>query len=110
MPGSIEGFQSAIDQSASSSRFPRWTGDLFLCFSSHNRVPRGRAIHPVEMMDPESMTPLFEAAVEATEEAILNALAMADTMSGREGRIAHALPLDRVADIVAAHRVQVKSR
>ncbi len=77
------------------------SGDLFLCFSSHNRVPRGRSIHRVEMMDPESMTGLFEAAIEATEEAILNALTMADTMVGREGRIARALPLDRVADIIS---------
>ena len=102
--------RAALGMALVGSKGANGSGDLFLCFSSHNRVPRGRAIHPVEMMDPESMTPLFEAAVEATEEAILNAVTMAETMRGREGRIAHALPLDRVADIVAAHRVQVKSR
>ena len=51
------------------------------------------------------MDDLFEAAVEATEEAILNALAMAETMQGRQGRIAYALPLDRVAKIVGRRRV-----
>jgi D-aminopeptidase len=79
------------------------SGDIFLCFSSHNRVRQGRAIHRVEMMDPESMNGLFEAAVEATEEAILNALTMADTVVGREGRIAYALPLDRLAGIIARY-------
>jgi D-aminopeptidase len=79
------------------------SGDIFLCFSSYNRVPYGRSIHRIEMMDPESMTGLFEAAVEATEEAILNALTMADTMVGREGRIAYALPLDRLVDIIARY-------
>jgi D-aminopeptidase len=54
-------------------------------------------------MDPESMNGLFEAAVEATEEAILNALTMADTVVGREGRIAYALPLDRLAGIIARY-------
>jgi D-aminopeptidase len=52
---------------------------------------------------------LFEAAVEATEEAILNALTMAESMVGREGRIAHALPLDRLAGIFAGHLPRVKS-
>jgi D-aminopeptidase len=102
--------RAALGMALVGSKGASGSGDLFLCFSSHNRVPRGRAIHGVEMMDPESMTALFEAAVEATEEAILNALTMADTMVGREGRVAHALPLDRVADIVARHRVHVKSR
>jgi D-aminopeptidase len=79
------------------------SGDIFLCFSTCNRVPNARSIHRVEMMDPESMTGLLEAAVEATEEAILNALTMADTMVGREGRIAYALPLDRLAGILARY-------
>jgi D-aminopeptidase len=102
--------RAALGMALVGSKGANGSGDLFLCFSSHNRVPRGRAIHRVEMMDPEPMSPLFEAAVEATEEAILNALTMADTMVGREDRTAHALPLDRVADIVARHRGAVKSR
>jgi D-aminopeptidase len=85
------------------------SGDIFLCFSSHNRVRQRRTIHRVEMMDPESMNGLFDAAVEATEEAILNALTMADTMVGRDGRVAYALPLDRLAGIFAGYPQQVKS-
>ncbi|MCW5849999.1 MAG: P1 family peptidase [Anaerolineae bacterium] len=39
---------------------------------------------------------LFEAVVEATEEAIVNAVCMAETMTGRDSHTAHALPLDRL--------------
>ncbi len=46
------------------------------------------------------MDPLFEAVADATEEAILNALCAAETMVGKEGRIARALPVERVRDIV----------
>ena len=52
------------------------------------------------MLSPDGMTPLFQATAEATEEAILNALAMATTTTGVEGRIAHALPLEFVRDML----------
>jgi D-aminopeptidase len=61
------------------------------------------------MMDPEAMNGLFEAAVEATEEAILNSLTMAETMTGRHGRIAHALPLDRLAEVMRGASPQSKA-
>ena len=44
------------------------------------------------------MTPLFQAAAEATEEAILNALVAAETMTGFRGRTVHALPHDRLLE------------
>jgi D-aminopeptidase len=102
--------RAALGMALVGSKGANGSGDLFLCFSSHNRVPRGRPNHRVEMMDAESMNGLFEAAIEATEEAILNALTMADTIVGREGRVAHALPLGRVADIVKRHQAQAKPR
>jgi D-aminopeptidase len=46
------------------------------------------------------MSRLFHAVADATEESILNALCAADTMTGRDGRTAHALPLDRLVEIV----------
>jgi D-aminopeptidase len=51
------------------------------------------------MVANDRMTPLFEACAEATEEAILNALCMATTTTGIEGRTIHALPLHRVREI-----------
>ena len=46
----------------------------------------------------------FEATVQATEEAILNALCMAETLSGREGRVIHALPLDLLQEVMRRYR------
>ncbi|HEY7243665.1 MAG TPA: P1 family peptidase [Xanthobacteraceae bacterium] len=80
------------------------SGDIFLCFSVHNRVPQRRSVHRIEMLDPCSMDGLFAAAVEATEEAILNALTAAETTVGRDGRTAHALPLDALTRILAPLR------
>jgi D-aminopeptidase len=56
------------------------------------------------MLSPDSMDPLFQAAAEATEEAILNALTAAETMTGLAGHTAHALPLDRLVEAMQRHR------
>ncbi len=53
------------------------------------------------MVANEAMSPLFEACAEATEEAILNALCMATTTVGIEGRTVHALPLEQVREALA---------
>jgi D-aminopeptidase len=70
------------------------SGDIFLAFSTANHVVDTRLYVDVRMLAPEAMNDLFLAAAEATQEAILNALCMAETMQGRNGRIVHALPLD----------------
>jgi D-aminopeptidase len=86
------------------------SGDLFLCFSTANRgippeelTPGERVTHPVEMLSNALINPVFEAAVEATEEAILNALVAAQTMTGRDGITAHALPHDRLLQAMARY-------
>jgi Peptidase family S58 len=70
------------------------------------------------MVVDRAITPLFQAAVEATEAAIVNALLAAETMSGRDGITAHALDHERLVDIMArygrgpktlAKRVDVKA-
>jgi D-aminopeptidase len=80
------------------------SGDLFLAFSTGNRglyaPPAPDGAQSVRMLPNPAMTPLFEAAAEATEEAIVNALCMATTMTGADGRVAHALPLDRLAAVM----------
>ena len=101
--------RAALGMALTGGKGANGSGDIFLCFSSHNRVRPGRSVHQVEMINPESMNVLFEAAVEATEEAILNALTMADTMVGRDGRVAYALPLDRLTRLVAGRAPPVKS-
>ena len=56
------------------------------------------------MLAADRMTPLFRAAAEATEEAILNSLTAGETMTGYKGRTLHALPLDRLKQIMARYR------
>ncbi len=85
------------------------SGDLFLCFATGNRglsaaddvEGQARTRGVTALVDPW-LSPLFWAAIEATEEAIVNALVAARTMTGRDGITAHALPHDRLRAIVAA--------
>jgi len=51
----------------------------------------------------ERLTPIWRAAVEATEEAILNALCRATTMRGAGGSLVHALPIDRLIESLVRH-------
>ncbi len=76
------------------------SGDIFLAFATGNRIGLSEPVSTVRMLSPDAMTSLFQAAAEATEEAILNALTAAETMTGIHGRTAHALPLDRLRAVV----------
>jgi len=80
------------------------SGDIFLALATGNHVHHGEAISAVRMLSPDNMNPLFQAAAEATEEAILNALTAAETMSGFAGHTAHALPLDRFVEVMRRYR------
>ena len=73
------------------------SGDIFLAFSTAN--PGGwqrTALAQVEVLPNDRMTPLFEATVFASEEAVVNALVAAQTMTGRSGNTVHALPHHRL--------------
>lgn len=73
------------------------SGDLFLAFSTANpgaARPRGEAT--VTMLANAALDPIFEAVVESTEEAILNAMVAAETMVGRDDHKSIALPHDEV--------------
>jgi D-aminopeptidase len=75
------------------------SGDLFLAFSTQGtRPPAPGALSTVRMLENERITPLFEATVQATQEAILNALLAADTMTGADGVRVFALPRDRLLE------------
>jgi D-aminopeptidase len=81
------------------------SGDIFLAFSTGNRVPHypEPLTYTLRVVADAHLDPLFRAAQEATEEAILNALTMATTTEGRDGVTAHALPLDRLAEVMRRH-------
>jgi len=77
------------------------SGDLFLAFATGNHVPAHSAgICNLQMLPHSHMDFIFDAAAEAVEEAVINALTAAETMIGQNGRVAHALPLDRFQEMM----------
>ncbi|QLG09654.1 P1 family peptidase [Deinococcus sp. D7000] len=75
------------------------SGDLFLAFSTAVPEVAGGLEH-WRALPHTSLDPLFKAVVEATEEAIINALFAADTMTGLHGRTVHALPHGRMLEMM----------
>ena len=82
------------------------SGEILLAFSTANRVPRGgtELTHQVVALYDRAIGPLYEAAIEATEEAIVNALCAAGDMTGQGGNFAPGLPLERVAELMKRYR------
>lgn len=73
------------------------SGDIFIAFSTANPKAAYRTKNQtVEFIPNDAMGPIFLAAVEATEEAIVNALIAAETMTGVDGYTVYALPHDRL--------------
>lgn len=68
------------------------SGDIFLAFSTGVHIPRARQLLKLEVLPDFSLDPLVRSTVEAVEEAILNTLVAAETMTGYKGRQAIALP------------------
>ena len=83
------------------------SGDFVIAFSTAESVRRSagsREPHTVDDLPNEGMSPLFQAAVEATEEAILNSLFKAVTVSGHRGT-AEALPIEETLEILSKYGV-----
>jgi D-aminopeptidase len=75
------------------------SGDLFLAFSTQATQPATPGpVATVATLDNERMNPLFEGTVQATQEAILNAMLAADTMTGADGIRVYALPRERLME------------
>ena len=83
------------------------SGEIFVAFSTGLRVPRGGPpLRTQATVNDEYLFPLFAAAVEATEEAVLDSLFVADTVAGRDGNAAPGLPVARVLELVATAQVR----
>ncbi len=87
------------------------SGDLFLCFATGNRGMTAGGIDEqaphtfqLAMLADVYITALFDAVVEATEEAIVNAVLAAATMEGRDGIVAYGLPGERLVQALAETR------
>ena len=87
------------------------SGDLFIAFATGNRLPVGtgldddpvaRGTYEVRAVGDVVIDRLFDATIEATEEAIVNAMIAAPSVTGRDGITAHALPHDRLREVMSA--------
>jgi L-aminopeptidase/D-esterase-like protein len=86
------------------------SGDIFIAFSTANPnaglAPRSSN---VQMLANDQMDSLFEATVQATEEAVVNAMIAAKTMTGINGHTVEALPHDRLCEVLRKYnRLTVK--
>jgi D-aminopeptidase len=79
------------------------SGDYVIAFStdSNLRIPfNAPDILEQKILSNDAMSPLFMAAIEATEEAIINSLLAAETMKGKNGRTVEALPKDKLMELM----------
>jgi len=77
------------------------SGDLFLAFATGNRDLESEAREiPLRMLSDTQISPLYDAVIESTEEAILNALLAAETMTGRDGNTAYALDAELLVEVL----------
>lgn len=84
------------------------SGDYVIAFStdSTNRIPHqaGDPLRTVKILHDDAVSPLFMAAIEATEEAILNSLFMSQGMTGKKGVRVEGIPVSKVIDILREHK------
>ncbi len=82
------------------------SGDYVIAFSTaeENRIRNSDRVRRVSVLSNDAMSPLFLAVVEATEEAIYNSLFRATTVTGKNGKVATALPIGRTKDILRKYR------
>jgi len=80
------------------------SGEIMVAFSTAHRIPR---VNPdplaLTSVANDHMQGLFEAAVDATAESVVNALCAAHTTVGRDGNLAHALPLEQLVEVMGRH-------
>lgn len=81
------------------------SGDIFCAVSTTNRVPRrAKGLTNVDLLGDGSIDAVFASVVDATEEAVCNALFVADTVAGVDGTIIPGLPVDRVLQLLTQNR------
>src|ERR1700757_3984702 len=77
------------------------SGDIFIAFSTANPGAVGtKGLHQLTMLPNDSLDPIFLATVQATEEAVINAMVAADTMTGVDNHTVIALPHNRLREVL----------
>jgi D-aminopeptidase len=85
------------------------SGDIFIAFSTANPGAAAESgVTAIAWLPNGDLTPFFQATVEATEEAIVNALVAAETMVGINGNTAPALPIEQLRDLLAKYNRVVR--
>lgn len=79
------------------------SGDYVVAFSTANRIDAVNSLRNITVLGNDAMSPLFQAVIESTEEAILNSMFRATTVTGN-GRTVEALPVDSVREILKKYR------
>lgn len=80
------------------------SGDIFVAFSTANPgAVSSKGLHSLTMMPNDSLDPVFLATVQATEEAVVNAMVAAETMTGINGHTVIALPHDRLREVLKTY-------
>ncbi len=83
------------------------SGDYAIAFSTANCVDASQNVRDIKVLGNDAMSPLFQAVIEATEEAIINSLLRATTITGN-GRTVEALPIDKTKEILRRYGKQIK--
>lgn len=93
--------RAALGLARNGSTSGNGSGDIFIAFSTANPgVFPAKAAVPVNVLPNDRMNALFEATVQATEEAIINAMVAADTMKGFQGHTVPGLPHDQLREVL----------
>jgi len=93
--------RAALGVARTGSSSGNGSGDIFIAFSTAN-PEAAKTTGPVQltMLPNDLLNPVFEATVQATEEAIVNALIAAETMTGADNHKVIALPHDRLQQVM----------
>jgi D-aminopeptidase len=76
------------------------SGDYAIAFTTANRITASEKVRSIQVAGNDAMSPLFQAVIETTEEAIYNSMFKAITITGKEKRTVEALPIDRVKELL----------
>lgn len=94
--------RSMVGLGRTGSSMTNGSGDYAAAFSTANRINASQNVRDLKLLGNDAMSPLFQAVIEATEEAILNSMFKATTVTGN-GRTIEALPIDKVKDVLKKH-------
>lgn len=80
------------------------SGEIFIAFSTANAQTHGKKDAQIMTMSNDSLNPVFEAVVQATEEAVVNAMVAGRTMTGINGNTVYELPHERLREVLRKHK------